>query len=925
MTNFQRLNAAAGVSKTTIACAALLLTAVSPARGASSTPAAPLKPLAAVEGITEYRLANGLRVLLFPDDSKPTATVNITYLVGSRHEGYGETGMAHLLEHLVFKGTPNHPNIPQELTAHGARPNGTTWYDRTNYFETFAATEENLEWALDLEADRMVNSHIAKQDLDSEMTVVRNEFEAGENIPQNVLVERILSTMYLWHNYGKSTIGARSDLEHVPIDRLQAFYRKWYQPDNAVLVVAGKFDPEKTLASIVRKFGAIPKPARLLDQTYTAEPAQDGERSATLRRVGDVQAVGVGYHVAAGSHDDFAAVEVLAQLLGDTPSGRLHKSLVETQKATGVYGWAQPSKEPSFLILGADVRKEKSLEDARDSLLATVDQLLAQPPPDREVARARDGLLKDWETVIRSSERAAIALSEWAALGDWRLIFLHRDRLEQVAAADIARVAEAYLRPENRTIGLFVPTAEPRRAHIPEPPDVAALTENYQGRAALAAGEAFDAAPAAVEARLTRSQLPNGAKLSLLPKKTRGATVQVMMTLHLGNETALQGRGPAGSLVPEMLMRGTTRRTREEIQDETDRLKTQLRLTGGPAAVTATIETTRENLAASLRLLGEILRQPAFPETEFGQLRQERLAAIEDSKADPRQKAFTAYSRHQDPWPPSDPRYTQTPEEAAASIAAAEVADARSFWNDFYGAGAAEIAVVGDFDAAEVAAVLGELFADWRSRTGFERLADPYRESAPLVEKLEAPDKENAFFIAGHNLRLQDTDADFAALTLGNFMTGGGFLNSRLASRLRQKDGYSYGTGSQLQASAFEQSGGFFGFAIYAPQNADKLAAAFNEEIAKILESGFTAQEIAEAKQGWLQQRQVSRGVDRELARALATRDYQSRTLAFDAVLESKVEALTGDEILAALRRHLALDKMSVVQAGDFAKAAGSP
>ena len=225
-------------------------TAAKPAKPPAAAPAASLaKPVkvTSVEGITEYRLANGLRVLLFPDPTKPTITVNITYLVGSRHENYGETGMAHLLEHLLFKGTPNHPNIPQELTAHGARPNGSTWFDRTNYFETFPATDENLKWALDLEADRMVNSFIAKKDLDSEMTVVRNEFEMGENDPASILQERVLSTAYLWHNYGKSTIGARADIENVPIDRLQAFYRTYYQPDNAVLLVAGKFDEAKTL------------------------------------------------------------------------------------------------------------------------------------------------------------------------------------------------------------------------------------------------------------------------------------------------------------------------------------------------------------------------------------------------------------------------------------------------------------------------------------------------------------------------------------------------------------------------------------------------------------------------------------------------------------------------------------------------------
>src|SRR5688572_23940412 len=298
---------------------------------ATAAPALPkgMERVTSVEGITEYRLANGLKVLLFPDQTKQTITVNITYLVGSRHENYGETGMAHLLEHLLFKGTPRHPNIPQELTEHGARPNGSTWYDRTNYFETFAATDANLRWALDLEADRMVNSFVAKKDLDSEMTVVRNELERGENSPSSVLFARTLATAFLWHNYGNLTIGARADLERVPIERLQAFYRHFYQPDNAVLVVAGKIDEAKTLALVDRTFSPIPKPTRQLRKTYTAEPVQDGERHVTLRRVGEVQALLAIYHVPPATHEEFVPLQMATSILGAPASGRLHKALVE--------------------------------------------------------------------------------------------------------------------------------------------------------------------------------------------------------------------------------------------------------------------------------------------------------------------------------------------------------------------------------------------------------------------------------------------------------------------------------------------------------------------------------------------------------------------------------------------------------------------
>jgi len=285
-----------------------------------------------VEGVTEYRLANGLKILLIPDRSIDTVTVNVTYLVGSRHEGYGETGMAHLLEHLMFRGTRRFPSIKADFQERGARYNGSTSYDRTNYYETFPASEKTLAHVLDVEADRMVNASIARRDLDAEMTVVRNEFESGENSAFGVLRERMAASAYLWHNYGKAIIGARSDIENVPIERLRAFYRHYYQPDNAVLLISGKLEEPAALRLAQKNFGRIPRPSRALRATYTVEPTQDGERSVTLRRAGDVQIVSALYHMPPGTHAEYAAVDVLVALLNHVPSGRLHKALVETGK-----------------------------------------------------------------------------------------------------------------------------------------------------------------------------------------------------------------------------------------------------------------------------------------------------------------------------------------------------------------------------------------------------------------------------------------------------------------------------------------------------------------------------------------------------------------------------------------------------------------
>ncbi|MFN4115570.1 MAG: M16 family metallopeptidase, partial [Inhella sp.] len=501
--------------------AALLLSCLLPAL------AAPLKPVHEVEGIAEYRLANGLQVLLAPDASKPTTTVNVTYRVGSKHENYGETGMAHLLEHLIFKGTPRHPNVWAEFAKRGLSANGTTWFDRTNYFASFTANPDTLKWYLGWQADAMVNSFIAKKDLDTEMTVVRNEMEMGENSPGNITWERILSTMYQWHNYGKSTIGARSDIENVDIGRLKAFYRLHYQPDNATLIVTGKFDPAPTLAWIQQAFGKLPRSKTPRPRLYTLDPVQDGERSVTIRRNGGTPSATLGYHVPPSAHPDYAAVELIQLILTEPPAGRAHKALVEQQRiASGVSGYATALADPGVLLVGADSLPGADPAPLGQALIAVTEGLANEPITQAELDRARVRWLNRWEKTYGDPQAVGYVLSESVASGDWRLFFLLRDRVKAVDLATVQRVAGERLLPANRTLALYVPTEKPQRAPQPVAVDVAAQLKTFQPAAAAAAAAAFDAAPLAIERQAQRIDLPGGAKAVLLAKPTRGAMVQ---------------------------------------------------------------------------------------------------------------------------------------------------------------------------------------------------------------------------------------------------------------------------------------------------------------------------------------------------------------------------------------------------------------
>jgi zinc protease len=876
---------------------------------------------ATVEGITEYRLPNGLRVLLFPDNTKQTITVNITYLVGSRHENYGETGMAHLLEHMVFKGTPNHPNIPQELTTHGARPNGSTWYDRTNYFETFAATDENLAWAIDLEADRMINSFIARKDLDSEFSVVRNEMESGENSPYSITSERVLATAYEWHNYGKDTIGARSDVENVPIDRLQAFYHKYYQPDNAVLLVTGKIDEQKTLSLINQKFGMIPKPARELPKIYTAEPVQDGERMVTVRRVGDTQLAIAGYHVAPDTHPDIAAVDILEIIMTDDPSGRLYKSLVETKKATSVFSLNFPFKDPGYLMLGAELGKDGALDAVRDGLTETIENFASAPPSKEEVERAKAQILKNIDLTLSDPNRVGLGMSEVIAQGDWRLFFIYRDRVKAATPADVQRVAKAYFKRSNRTVGLFVPTQTPDRAEVPNVSDdaIAALVKDYKGGEAIAAGEAFDPSPANVETRTKRSTI-GGLQVAFLPKENRGDSVMASITLRFGDDKTLMNRGPAASMAGQMLMRGTSKHTRQQIQDELNRLKAQVFLFGGATSAGAQIETTRQNLPAVIKLVAEMFRDSTFPQAEFDQLKQEQITGLEGQRSEPQSIAFLEMGKAFNIYPKGHPLYQGTIDENLADIKSLTLDDAKKFYKDFYGASNGQMTVVGDFDEKETADLVKTSFSDWKSPQPFTRIKGEYRDISVISKNIETPDKANAMFVARLNVKLRDDNPDYPALVLGNYILGGGFLNSRLATRIRQKEGLSYGVGSNFGASSLDETGSFQAYAIYAPENAEKLEAAFRDEIAKMLKDGFTAQEIEQAKAGWIQAQQLSRAQDRELTNRLQNYLFINRTVAWDAALAESIKNLTAEQIVAAMRKYIDPAKISIVKAGDFAK-----
>ena len=616
-----------------------------------------------------------------------------------------------------------------------------------------------------------------------------------------------------------------------------------------------------------------------------------------------------------------APLQVMAEVLGAPQTGRLYKALVDPQKAVSARMSAEDEHDPGVALAFAQLKPDQSIDEAQQILLKTVEGMPNDPPTQEEVDRAKGRLLKNIELSLTNSQTIALMLGGYAGDGDWRSFFLMRDEISKVTPADVERVAKAYLKSSNRTLGEFIPTAAPDRAEIPPTPEPAIRFKDYKGGAVIQQGEVFDPTPQNIEARVIRTTLPNGLKLVMFPKKTRGGTVAAAINIRFGDEKSLFGKSTAGSMAGSMLMRGTKTKNRQQIQDETDRLKAQINVFGNVDFASANIRTLEANLADSLRFARELLRDPSFPESEFEQIRQQSIARAETGKTEPNNLAQLDMNRHFDArYPRGDVRYTSTIDEEIEDLKKVILDDAHQFYAQFYGAGEGQIVISGQFDPEQMKKLVTELFGDWKSASLYQRIPDIYDPVEAINHKIETPDKQNALYLARMPMKMNDDDPDYPAITIAS-MVFGGSPNSRLFQRIRVKDGLSYGAYGGFSVPTKDDDGDLHGSAIAAPQNMPKVEADFNEELARALKDGFTADEVAKAKKTWLDQRSVSRAEEASIAGLLANRERWGRTLMWDAKLEAAVVALTPEQVNEAFKRHVDPAAISIVKGGDFKKA----
>jgi zinc protease len=603
------------------------------------------------------------------------------------------------------------------------------------------------------------------------------------------------------------------------------------------------------------------------------------------------------------------------QVLGDTPTGRLHREIVQKGLASAAWGAERGLHDPGYVYFGAALARDANLEPAREALVRVVESLAASPVTAEEVERARTRLLNEFQKAELDTGSMVRALSEFQAIGDWRLLFLYRDRLRRVTLQDVQRVAGQYLKPANRVLGVFVPTDSPERADIPPTPDLQDALAGYRGGESVHLGEAFDPSPRNIESRLVRRTLSNGIRVALLPKKTRGSRVVASLTLHWGDEQSLTNREVACDFAGSMLMRGTRQKSRAALVDAFERLNASASI----GEQGASLEVRRENLVAALRLVAEVLREPAFPAAEFEEMKRAALTGAQSQLSDPSALASVRLARHLHAYPEGHPHYTPTIEERIEKMRGTTLEDARACYRDLIGATQADFVAVGDFDADEVARAVDELFGAWRTPRPFQRVPWRHFERPPLANEFVTPDKANAVLRAGLNVKMRDDHPDFPALVLANHLLGGS-PTARVPARVREKEGLSYSTYTSFTSSAFDESAEFRVSAIFAPQNRGAVERAIREEIARAVREGFAPAELEAGKHSVLQARRLARTQDRTLASRLSSYSFARRTFAWDVALEKKIASLSAAEVNAALKKYIDPQRLAIILAGDFKK-----
>lgn len=878
--------------------------------------------------VREVVLTNGLRVLLKENHAAPVATLAVYYKVGSRNEHVGITGSSHLLEHLLFKGSRKYPGkaeIWTRLSRLGASFNATTYYDRTNYYATVPV--EHLPFVIELEADRMRHALFTDEDRSKEMTVVRNELERGENSPGRVLHQAVWATAIQAHPYHHPVIGWRSDVENMPTTALRAHYDTFYHPDNAVVSVVGAFDSDEVLDLIVRHFGEYPARGDF-PKVYTSEEPQRGERRFVIRKPGELPIVQLGWRLPEATHEDVVPLKILQLVLSGTLdinefgdpldpgiNNRLYQGLVETELATSARMSYVLMIDPVVGSITAHVRPGVDHQKVESALRAEAAKLRDQPITEQELQRAKDRARAAFAMSQDGTFGQSMALGYFGLIGDWRFVRDFPERIAEVSAQDVQRVARQWLHEDNLTVGWFVPTPGGEGDGATAGPQRAFGVEGLRDADdAAEAREVARKAAAQGERKLHRRTLPNGLKI-LVQENPSTATVALSGAILAGSAHEKPDEAGLAGVTASMLERGTRRHSKQEIAERLEAVGASFGFGGGFESVSVSGLFLPQDLERVVDVMAEQLLEPAFPADELRKDINRRVARIRQSEDSTQVRGRRALM--QGLYPKDHPLYVRNPDEAISALQSISRRDIERWHRTWYGPDRTILTVVGNVEAEEVFRALEARLGEWKPVGGprIEATDVPLAEAGRRV-LVHVPDKSNVDIFLGHRGNVKRTADEYYPAMVANHILGGG-STGRLFNVVRNELGLTYGIYSSLSAGAVP---GPWSISLTVnPSAVDQSLEAVRGVLSRWTEQGVTRDELEHAQSSLAGLYKVGLATNGALARTLTSFEVLGMGAEFVDEHARRIEALSLEEVNAAIRRHFAPDRMLTVISGSVA------
>ncbi|MBD2088427.1 insulinase family protein [Microcoleus sp. FACHB-1515] len=883
---------------------------------ASPPPAAP--SISFTEGVRETRLDNGLTVLTKEVHTAPVVTVQMWYRVGSRNEAPGVNGISHQLEHLMFKGTSDRPiQFGRLFSALGSQSNAFTSYDETAYFGT--VERDKLEALLTLEADRMENSVIDENQLTSEKRVVVSEVQGYENSPSYRLNRTVMRAAFPDRPYGLPVGGTRADVERFTVDQVRNYYQAYYTPNNAVLIVVGDFETEATIDRIRQLYGSIPQRTGTASNPQhsaaTDVPVVQPGEPIVLRQPGSAALLNAVYPLPDIQHPDVPAIDLMDMILTGGRSSRLYQALVETGLASSIGAYPSEMMEPGWYSISATAAPGKEIAAVDRTLQAALTQFhdgVTQEELDRAKVQLKSYLVLSNQDI--SSQAMQLGFHQIAA-GDFRYSDRYLQAVDRVTVADIQRVAQTYLDPNKRTVGYFEPTLENG-----QPGTSGAgsdrVVENFSPGAPVDPAEVARYLPPATEAADTTPQplpeqfaLENGLKVLLLRDRSTPA-INLSGWVEAGSGFDTDAKAGVANLTATNLLNGTRTRNALELAQVLEDEGANLSFSANREGVGISGRALSANLGTIVQTLADTLQNATFPADQLELSRQRALVGLQAELDDPRRLGRRVFQ--QALYPENHPFHSFPTQESLTGITQADLA---SFYQQHYRPDTTTLAIVGDFDPAEVKNQLRQAFGNWQSAgtrptLTFPNVALPDR-TIELSQVI--PGKAEAVTYLGYGGISRQDPRYYAALVL-NQIVGGDTLSSRLGTEVRDRQGLTYGIYSYFQAG--RNPGPFLISMQTAPDDAQKAIDSTVALLQQLRSQGITEAELEAAKRSIASGYPVDLASPDSLASVILSNEISELNIEELRQFPDRIEAVTMPQIQQAISDLIHPDNLLIVTAG---------